>query len=171
MVSRDEGNNIATTGNIVNQDWDAAWDSDENEDSNHAPPVDEVSNAENKQQSEDDDGTDAWGWGDDDTEIAEPTSPSPPMIEPSQKREVTLSEKYSISSMPQPVFDLVTNIYDDGAKLAKMENAPVAKAVAGLFLLPTIVLAMYRAVSPHYYTMDASGNMYVTTHFSLSNLS
>lgn len=36
----------------------------------------------------------------------------------------------------------------------------MAAAAPGLFSLPTLVLAMFRAVSPHYYTLNAGGNMY-----------
>jgi protein transport protein DSL1/ZW10 len=39
------------------------------------------------------------------------------------------------------------------------EQNPVTAAAVGLFALPTLVLAMYRAVSPYYYTMTSGGNM------------
>jgi protein transport protein DSL1/ZW10 len=39
------------------------------------------------------------------------------------------------------------------------EQNPVAVAAAGLFALPTLILAMYRAVSPYYYTLGSGGNM------------
>lgn len=35
----------------------------------------------------------------------------------------------------------------------------MAAAAAGLFSLPTLVLAMFRAVSPHFYALNAGGNM------------
>lgn len=38
-------------------------------------------------------------------------------------------------------------------------NSPVAKAAAGLFGLPTLALAMFRAVGPYYYALDHGGNM------------
>ena len=31
MVGRDEGKQIASTGNMITQDWDAAWESEEEE--------------------------------------------------------------------------------------------------------------------------------------------
>jgi centromere/kinetochore protein ZW10 len=63
--------------------------------------------------------------------------------------------------MPKPVFTIITSIYNDGAYLTKKENEsiPVAIAAAGLFGLPTLILAMYRAVSPFHYSRDPSGNM------------
>jgi centromere/kinetochore protein ZW10 len=177
LVSRDEGNSIATTGNIVNQDWDAAWDSDDNQDADTANAGAESTTVENLQQvpEDEDDGADAWGWGDDgvdDTENAEPALTQPPVADlmPTQeKREVTISEKYWISSMPLPIFERITSIYDDGAKLAKMEDSPIAKAVTALFGLPTFVLAMYRAVSPHYYAQHACGNMLVISLVRLAS--
>ena len=39
------------------------------------------------------------------------------------------------------------------------EQNPVAAGAAGLFALPTLILAMYRAVSPYYYALNSSGNM------------
>jgi protein transport protein DSL1/ZW10 len=45
----------------------------------------------------------------------------------------------------------------------RSDDNPVAAAAAGLFGLPTFVLAMFRAVSPYYYALDVSGggNMYL----------
>ena len=149
MVGRDEGRQIASTGNMVAQDWDAAWESEEEE---PLPPgTNKASLEEHRRVSEvfspvtslpvttpdliseeDDDGTEAWGWGDEDATdepISEDVEPSPPPpdrlpisrhIAP-ETREVTLSEPYQISSMPQPVFKTICGIFNDGAKLATPE--------------------------------------------------
>lgn len=37
----------------------------------------------------------------------------------------------------------------------------MAPAAPGLFALPTLILAMYRAISPYYYTDSPGGNMYL----------
>jgi len=78
---------------------------------------------------------------------------------------VTFRETYSISSMPQPVLDLIYSISEDGAALTSdvYASSPVAAAAAGLFSLPTLALAMFRAVSPYYYASDIGGNMLVFT--------
>jgi centromere/kinetochore protein ZW10 len=148
MVGRDEGRQIASTGNMVTQEWDAAWESEEEE---PLPPgtnkasleeqrrVSEVPSAVAEAIStpdpmpEDDDGADAWGWGDEDA-MDEPLSenvvepPPPPPDQPPvdrhitpETREVTLSEPYQISSMPEPVFKTISGIFNDGAKLASPE--------------------------------------------------
>lgn len=192
MVARDEGLHIATTGNVVTQDWDAAWDSDEAIDpasqkepttpQKAPPPMGSKSNRGSLDEAKrysavtppggsptvGDDEADAWGWGDDDV-VIEHTDHSDPVaadnLEPKlspETREVTLSEAYYTSSMPKPLLDLIMNIYNDAAHLTKEENerVPVAIAATGLFALPTLILAMYRAVSPFHYSRNPSGNMY-----------
>ena len=136
MVGKEEGKQIASSGNVVTQDWDAAWDSEEEN------PLPSASNRasldEERRASEvtsaattaaaDDDAIDAWGWGDDtDDPIAEVVDQ--PASRESQlhaqngpdTREVTLSERYHSSSMPQPVFNTVAGIFKDGARLTTSE--------------------------------------------------
>lgn len=123
---------------------------------------------------EEDDPTEAWGWGDEANEVEDATLETKPATAPvakakpptssteAQSREVTFKEIYNISSMPQPVLDLIHSLAEDGAALTQdtYANSPVAAAAAGLFSLPTLVLAMFRAVSPYYYASDSGGNMY-----------
>lgn len=128
---------------------------------------------------DEDDGADAWGWGDEDEELkpaekqvatvepeaapaaaakAAPTSPPP---RKDSQREVTLTEQYTISSMPDPVFKTIVDIIEDGVMLTREEHQdnPVTAAAVGLFGLPTLVLAMYRAVGPYYYSRASAGAM------------
>ncbi|ROW02965.1 hypothetical protein VSDG_01799 [Cytospora chrysosperma] len=112
-----------------------------------------------------DDAAEAWGWGDDDPHGAagDETATRPPIAVPEQTREMTLKETYNISSMPEPVLQLIFAILEDGATLtrAEHESSPVATAAAGLFNLPTLALAMFRAVGPYYYALDVGGNMFL----------
>ncbi|KAG7132857.1 Centromere/kinetochore protein zw10 like [Verticillium longisporum] len=131
-----------------------------------------------KGQEDDDDAAAAWGWGDDDGDAAAASTsvpaPAPaPARTPAaakrakststaeESREMVLKETYHISSMPDPVLELILAILEDGATLtqASNENNPVVAAAPGLFSLPTLALAMFRAVSPHYYAMELGGNM------------
>ncbi|KFY26992.1 hypothetical protein V493_03754 [Pseudogymnoascus sp. VKM F-4281 (FW-2241)] len=123
---------------------------------------------------DDDDVADAWGWGDEDeeeapAEIEEKPAPAPGKVETLEphgsrevQREVTLTEKYTVSSMPEPVFDTINEIIEDGVTLTREnhDTNPVSAAAVGLFGLPTLVLAMYRASAPVYYNLAPGGNMY-----------
>ncbi|KAI0401342.1 hypothetical protein F4802DRAFT_434327 [Xylaria palmicola] len=112
-----------------------------------------------------DDPSAAWGWGDEEEatvpvkdvtlENKEPQSTS------SSHHELTLKETYNISSMPEPVIALILAVLEDAASLVGSDGNPMATAAAGLFALPTLVLAMFRAVSPHYYGLNAGGNMFL----------
>jgi centromere/kinetochore protein ZW10 len=71
----------------------------------------------------DDDAGDAWGWGDEDAPQDQPdrnaarrpsTAPAAP-----EQREMTLKETYNISSMPEPVLQLIFAILEDGATLTQ----------------------------------------------------
>ncbi|KAL2021459.1 hypothetical protein VTK56DRAFT_7092 [Thermocarpiscus australiensis] len=125
-----------------------------------------AADAKESKQDEDEDPSAAWGWGDeandDEVAVAENAQAVPREPEP-QTRELILKETYSISSMPQPVLDLIFAIVEDGAALTKdgYAGSPVASEAAGLFSLPTLALAMFRAVSPHYYAPEIGGNMYL----------
>jgi centromere/kinetochore protein ZW10 len=122
-----------------------------------------------KPDDDDEDPSAAWGWGEDadnvdagDIEGPVDTKPQPqPRASAPEPREITFRETYNISSMPQPVLELIFAIVEDGAALTKdtYATSPVAAAAAGLFSLPTLALAMFRAVSPYYYTSDIGGNM------------
>jgi protein transport protein DSL1/ZW10 len=70
-----------------------------------------------------DDAGDAWGWGDEDAAQEQPdrnagrqpsTAPAAP-----EQREMTLKETYNISSMPEPVLQLIFAILEDGAALTQ----------------------------------------------------
>lgn len=79
-------------------------------------------NEPNKADADDDVG-DAWGWGDEDAPQEQPspnaarrrsTAPAGP-----EQREMTLKETYNISSMPEPVLQLIFAILEDGATLTQ----------------------------------------------------
>ncbi|RYP56401.1 hypothetical protein DL769_009923 [Monosporascus sp. CRB-8-3] len=115
---------------------------------------------------EEEDAMEAWGWGDEDAAQETPAQPAPnsegaKREVPSQTRELTLKETYNISSMPEPVLALISAVLEDGASLVGSNGSPVASAAAGLFSLPTLILALFRAVSPYYYALSDGGNMFL----------
>lgn len=185
MVSKSEGQQLTANGAAVDDDhgWGDAWDDGEEaaaDDTTNKPAGggeddgadawgwgDEATEDQHLKESnkksnadEEDDLTAAWGWGDDGNE-EELQGESKPKESATQTRELTLKETYTISSTPQEILDLISAIAEDGAALTedKYANSPVASAAAGLFNLPTLALAMFRAISPYYYSPKTGGNM------------
>ncbi|KAH6643252.1 hypothetical protein BKA67DRAFT_632655 [Truncatella angustata] len=150
-------------------DGSDAWGAWGEDDATGEQPAGTSTTAAAAQPVQDDDGADDWGaWGDDAAADEPLTLPSPQQTRTTrpaeqQTREMTLRETYKISSMPEPVLALISAILEDGAFLVHSEGNPVATAAAGLFGLPTFILAMFRAISPHYYALDTSGggNMFL----------
>ncbi|KAL2760459.1 hypothetical protein ACRALDRAFT_1038588 [Sodiomyces alcalophilus JCM 7366] len=214
MVSRSEGKELASqaVATQADDDWGAAWGADDSMDESDEPQVSAPSKAPEVSETApaDDDGVDAWGWGDDDEPTVEAkdeaaqqgdkagldddddaaeawgwgdeeeeegqqvsqsakdagkeasSGAKAPSVE-EEYREMVLKETYHISSMPDPVLELIMTILEDGAALTQPSNElkPVASAATDLFALPTSVLAMFRAVSAHYYAAENGGNMFL----------
>ncbi|KAK3327337.1 hypothetical protein B0T19DRAFT_160185 [Cercophora scortea] len=200
MVSKSVGKHLAANHAAATDDDDHGWGTEWSDGEGEATKQVDTNPTEEPPAEGDDDGTDAWGWGDDDpvpeeTKEPEPQTSNPddeddptaawgwgddannedvevePEVAPKapvstnepQTRELTLKETYSISSMPQPVLDLIFAMVEDGAALThdSYSSSPVAAAAAGLFTLPTLALAMFRAVSPYYYATDIGGTMFL----------
>jgi centromere/kinetochore protein ZW10 len=200
MVSLAEGKEITQTpggaaANTEAADWGADW-GDAWEEDNEQPEGQNksASKGPDSTRADEDDGADAWGWGEEDTTTEakdtkeapekddeddsaaawgwgdedttqEPVQASKPKGKPlhsqEETRELILKETYSVSSMPEPVLELIYAILEDGAALTRddVEYAPVAATAPGLFGLPTFALALFRAISPHYYSRSEGGNM------------
>lgn len=101
------------------------------QESNWTAEVVKEDNATKDAAFNDDDAADAWGWGDeDDGDVAEKPV-DPPTTVPKEtdeaepegprqvQREITLTEKYRVSSMPEPVFQAITDIIEDGVTLTR----------------------------------------------------
>ncbi|KAF7870174.1 uncharacterized protein EAF02_009364 [Botrytis sinoallii] len=187
MVTREDGMHVTSNGETVKDEW--GWGEEDEEEETQPITRSRASFDEERRASSlsiapdpnilqvDED--DAWGWGDDnevavETPIDElpdtqrtlrtplvPTSPTT-LHDPAEMRNVTLSEKYWTSSIPLTIFNHVVTIYEDGAKLMQPEcdSLPVSPAAGALSKIPTLILAMYRAVSPCYYVDDPKGNMF-----------
>ncbi len=158
--SNQEAGNNQVAGNDDDADawgWDDGADAQVKADPNEEP----------QSQAAEDDGADAWGWGDEDNTTAAASEPrrTKPSKQPKPRqeetRELILKETYNISSMPEPVLDLIYAVLEDGAALTKEdgEYALVSGTAAGLFSLPTFVLALFRAISSYYYSLDVGGGM------------
>lgn len=161
MVSRAEGQGLAaapaTAAATEEDDWGAAWDNEEQRQDEGAEEP-EVSKGtpkpaegfdedgadawgwgedgeaqdtpalqpeELKQDPQDDDSGDAWGWGDEDAQQEprnEPAARQPATASAAaEQREMTLKEIYHITSMPEPVLQLIFAILEDGVALTQAE--------------------------------------------------
>lgn len=119
---------------------------------------------------------DAWGWGDENEgeESKKGPQPSQPNRKTTQsnglagapeqaEREVTLKEKYNITSLPKEILEMITRIISDAEKLetSDLANSPIASAASNLLSLPGLVLAMYRASASNSYASHPSGSMFL----------
>lgn len=147
---------VSAMGEDDGADAWGAWGGDDDVVEEKSKPV---------ESTEEDDAAEAWGmWGDEEATASSPQEPEAKAKGPSQKqqtREMTLKETYNISAMPDPVLAFISAILEDGASLVGSQGNPVAAAAAGLFSLPTLILAMFRAVSPYYYALDMGGKMFL----------
>lgn len=165
MVSRAEGQGLAAAPATAaaaatdDDDWGAAWDDEGDQPGDQAGEPDQATKNTEATAMVEEDGADAWGWGEDggeggDIQETAPTQlnqqnnadadddageawgwgeedapqeqpdrhaarrPSTAPAAPEQ-REMTLKETYNISSMPEPVLQLIFAILEDGATLTQ----------------------------------------------------
>ncbi|KAF2876111.1 hypothetical protein BDV95DRAFT_674235 [Massariosphaeria phaeospora] len=120
---------------------------------------------------------DAWGWGDD--EEAKPTAPTEPAQKPvaptkangnanaphksAQEKAVTLRETYTVTAIPDSLMEIIVQVVKDVATLNSPElvGSVIAPASGGLYAIPSLLLAMYRATAAMHYSKDVAGNMLI----------
>lgn len=150
---------MSNGGGVTNgNDWDAAWSDEEAETTQiepASPPSVQETPKDDSQSvaaedlhgdtgangGQDDDGEDAWGWGDEDpidADVKAPAheEPGTPIREKASTavREVTLTEKYYISSMPKPVLMTIKSIIEDGVILTGQEYVFQFKIVFAILI-------------------------------------
>jgi protein transport protein DSL1/ZW10 len=183
------------------EDWDSGWNEDEPEDDKANGKVeeprtedDEDAGAWDMEESEpskqeitttndDEDGADAWGWGDENEEIEHsssfPAETKQHSLEtvrkkgPTAPKSITLRETYTITHIPSTIITLISSVLDDATTLSS-PSFPIHEisfAVPGLSTIPTLILAMYRATANTYYINEKASNMLIyndTTNLSAS---
>ncbi|PIA90680.1 hypothetical protein CB0940_10983 [Cercospora beticola] len=115
-----------------------------------------------------DDEGEAWGWDGEDEQPASgapqaKASTGPNGVNTSSKvadREMTLRETFTVTGIPDGTLELLKQIISDAQSLAGSES-PFAAAAAGLYSLPTLGLAIYRATAPTAYAKIDVGNMLI----------
>lgn len=136
VVTKPEEKQLGTNGN----DWDAAWSDDDHDTDGRVSPKIQLgassspsnmaladTNIVPELKESDNEEVDAWGWDDEgnsDDEAyknAKPTSDSQSKTHSSHQKTITLTEEYTISSMPDRILSAVTDAIEDGIVLAGEE--------------------------------------------------
>jgi centromere/kinetochore protein ZW10 len=150
----------------------SAWGIDEEEEYQDQP--NEQIKVEEKEDAGEVD-TEAWGWGED--EEAQPAPPplpatkavsqhasNGPTIAPQKStKEVTLRETYTVTAIPDSIIEIIMHVVSDVGTLNQPElvTSAIAPASAGLYSIPSLLMAMYRATAATHYSKDVAGNMLI----------
>lgn len=142
-----------------NEEDASGWGFDDGEDLTADAPEDQVV-TEADIPPEDDTG-DAWGWDEDSPAQTRPQHANnqnssqlngSQSAEP-QEQEVTLTEVYSISEIPDHIIEIIGKDISDAQTLSEAphDGLDSESAFRGLLALPTLALAMFRATAPSFY--------------------
>lgn len=147
------------------------------EDEEVSAPVEDKSKIEHPKPAEDE-GADDWGaeWGDEDEAKpdtsagqAEKTKEMPKVNgkDASQnsraEQRVTLRETCTVTAIPDAIIDIILQGVADVERLNSPDlvKSAIAPASAGLYAIPSLLLAMYRATAAMHYSKDPAGNMLI----------
>jgi centromere/kinetochore protein ZW10 len=80
-----------------------------------------------------------------------------------KEQEVTLRETYTVTAMPDSIIEIILQVVTDVETLNSPElvNSAIAPASGGLYVIPSLLLAMYRATAAMHYSKDTAGNMLI----------
>jgi centromere/kinetochore protein ZW10 len=152
----------APATNAGEDDDFSAWDAEDTEDN------------KTKDDDEGDDG-EAWGWEDGQGGTDKPSgSPKTLKKQPSRlstkakhakptEREITLKETYQITAVPSGIIRLIQQVINDAQILSQQSHAdsPITPAATGLYSLPTLAFAIYRATATTAYANLPSGSIQI----------
>ncbi|KAL2002346.1 hypothetical protein VTN02DRAFT_129 [Thermoascus thermophilus] len=165
--NEDESTNPAQKKDADDDEDVSAWDLDV-----ETEEIKEESKPAATESTEDDDAGDAWGWGDEDEDLTTDKVPAAAASKPANgqngthpsQREITLTEYYTVTDIPDSVLALILRQITDSKAISqpKFAKSRVASSGAGLLALPTLILAMFKATAPSFYTLKLNnGNMYL----------
>jgi centromere/kinetochore protein ZW10 len=153
----------------------SAWGEEDDGPSEDVKPQG-VAHAETERSADDEDADD-WGADWDDENDAKPMSgqtPTKPKGTPktngksgtaksSKEQEVTLRETYSVTAIPDSIMEIIMQVIVDVETLNSPElvKSAIAPASGGLYMIPSLLLAMYRATAAMHYSKDIAGNMLI----------
>ena len=151
----------------------SAWGMDEDEPEEAVKPEAIV---EEKKPAADDEDAGDWGneWGDDEDTKSAPSpqahTKSPqrktngqPAHQPTTEKHVTLRESYTVTAIPDSIIEIILQVVTDVETLnsSDLVKSAISPASGGLFAIPSLLLAMYRATASVHYSTDIAGNMLV----------
>ncbi|KAL1595834.1 ribosome biogenesis protein ytm1 [Paraconiothyrium brasiliense] len=151
----------------------SAWGIDEDE---AQEPQKENKGPKPEVQGEED--AEDWGadWGDEEEPKQLPADPASQASaepqangqvaqaeKPSKAREMTLRETYTVTAIPDSIIDMILQAVSDVGTLNTPElvGSAIAPASGGLFAIPSLLLAMYRATAATHYSRDIAANMLI----------
>jgi len=82
----------------------------------------------------------------------------------SAPKDITLTETYTITSTPRALISLITGLLSEATQLEtnpRYRSSSIASAASGILTVPSLVLAIFRALAPLYYAVDLKSNMYL----------
>ncbi|KAF2657325.1 hypothetical protein K491DRAFT_595152 [Lophiostoma macrostomum CBS 122681] len=118
----------------------------------------------------------AWGWGEEEEAPSKPPEQSPVPAKQlpangkataSQKsaaeQQVTLREVYTVTAIPDAVMEIIIQVMANVRTLNEgdLAKSAIAPASGGLFVIPSLLMAMYRATAAAHYSKDVAGNMLI----------
>ncbi|KIW42032.1 uncharacterized protein PV06_05621 [Exophiala oligosperma] len=152
----------------------SGWGFDDDDDAGNQAEVkgEDNKNGTASDQDAEDDAGDAWGWDDDGA--ADTKSESAAKSDKgnnskrvngaqenkqSQEQEVTLTELYSITDIPDHLVEIIGRDISDAQAIQDNPHDALnsSSATRGLLALPTLALAMFRATAPTYYGGGGGG--------------
>lgn len=162
------------TAEVLEEEDMSAWGEEIDDTTEDAqPPA-----AEEAAKSSGDEDTDDWGADWDDGEDAKPTASSRTPVKatqtakvngesaaqkPAKEQEVTLRETYTVTAMPDSIMEIILQVIADVETLNSPDlvKSAIAPASGGLYVIPGLLLAMYRATAAMHYSKDIAGNMLI----------
>lgn len=171
----DDDNNKAESNenSQAEEEEDASgWGFDDDDDANKEAEAKDEDNkiGASSNQDEEDDAGDAWGWGDDgaaesklepaakDNDDSKQVNGAQGTKHKQEKQEVTLTELYSITDIPDHLVEIIGKDISDAQAIHDNPHDGLnsSSATRGLLALPTLALAMFRATAPTYYGASPS---------------
>ncbi|KAI1994050.1 ribosome biogenesis protein ytm1 [Ophidiomyces ophidiicola] len=155
FVSSDEDRFIEQKGD---DDWNAEWSDNEDE------PSESLKKGSFTEENEDE----SWDWDDEDPagaaqpkEVIGDSSPAIANGNTQQaKREIVLTESYAITDLPDSILAIILNQVIDAENLVNLRTLQLkfASSRPALLALPTLVLGMFKATAPMFYSQKFNVN-------------